>query len=325
MDSSHPSLGHQFSVACNLANHFESISVLTTHYAGESCPSNVEITVIPWKAGKSIFNAVSLLTIGSRILLNYRPDYVFSHMAPLNSIVLGPITRLLRIRHCLWYAHAHNPKLLRIAVAFVNAVISSTRGSFPIKSDKLKLIGQGVDSKLFRRLNMDRSSKFDFTYAGRMDTSKNVHLIIDTLDSLRLEFPEIRLTLIGNESEEFVNESNDIWITAKRSIKRDVLPSELDTHGAFIHAFIGSLDKVLVEAVMMELPVISINPEFMNEFLVFSDTESNQSLYSQARNYMLQDSKSVDKVVNENLQRALKHHELQGWINRLVNVITTIK
>lgn len=325
MDSSHPSLGHQFSVVTRLADNFQKITVLTTQYSGEPCSPNIEITVVPWKKQSPFQNAIQLLLVGSRTLLAFRPNYVFSHMTPLHSIVLGPLTRLLGIRHSLWYAHAHNPRLLRAAVAFVDTVISSTRGSFPFDSDKLHLIGQGVDSKLFINSKSVTSSKFDFIYAGRMNSSKNVEMILQTLEKLKFEFPKIKLTLIGNSSDTYVNKSNRTWVTSLNSIKREDLPREFEKHGAFIHAFIGSLDKVLVEAVMMQMPVISINPEFIKEFLVYGADETDQSLDSQVRNYLLQDSESVDKQVAANLKHALNKHELVGWISRLTNAITTGK
>jgi len=158
-----------------------------------------------------------------------------------------------------------------------------------------------------------------------MDSSKNVEMIIQTLDKLRCEFPEIKLLLIGNSSESLLTEFNSSWVTAQSSIKRENLPREFAKHGTFIHAFIGSLDKVLVEAVMMQMPVLSINPEFLKEFVIFGADESDRSLYSQTRNYLLQDSESIDKVVAVNLERAIDRHELVGWISRLTNVITAGK
>ena len=321
MDSSHPSLGHQFSVVTHLANYFQNISVLTTQYSGEPCPPNIEITVVPWKQRSPVQNAIQLFLVGSRTFFAFRPNYVFSHMAPLQSIVIGPLTRLFRVRHSLWYAHAHNPRLLRTAVTLVDTVISSTKGSFPFDSKKLHLIGQGVDSRLFTKPKEVSNSKFDFIYAGRMDTSKNVELIIHTLEKLKSDFPEIKLTLVGNSSNSYITKSNRTWVTSLNSLKREDLPNEFGKHGAFVHAFLGSLDKVLVEAVMMQMPVLSINPEFKREFLVYGSDGTDQSLSAQVRNYLLQDSESVEKLVAANLEHALGQHELAGWITRLINSI----
>jgi glycosyltransferase involved in cell wall biosynthesis len=321
MDSAHPSLGHQFSVVTKLATNFSSVEVLTTSYSGESLPSNVRVTVIPWKPGSPIRNATILWLTFLKVCIVRKPNFVFSHMAPLSSIVVGSLTRLFRISHTLWYAHAHNPRALRLAVSLVDLVVSSTKGSFPFKTSKLLLIGQGVDARLFARFDTPKLQRYDFIYAGRMDLSKNVELIVSELTDFKTRFPEIKLTLIGNGSSLYVNDSNSNWVVAKESVKRDRLPVEFSKHGTFIHAFIGSLDKVLVEAAMTRLPIISINPEFLREFVTFSPSEIETSFKDQLDNYLVEDAANINQVVVKNFEIATNLHELSGWVSRLTDVI----
>ncbi len=321
MDSTHPSLGHQFSVVTQLASNFSSVEVLTTSYSGESLPSNVRVTTIPWKPGNPFRNASRLWLAFLNICLTRRPNFVFSHMAPLSSIAVASLTRLYRIPHTLWYAHAHKPRSLRLAVSSVDVVVSSTIGSFPIKTPKLLLIGQGVDSRLFAKSEISNASRFDLVYAGRMDSSKNVALIVSKLTEFKTLFPEISLTLIGNGSSIFVDDTNRDWVQAKESVNRNNLPEEFSKQGTFIHAFIGSLDKVLVEAAMMRLPIISINPEFLREFETFSPSDFETSLDYQLNNYFVQNSEDINRVVFKNLEIAQTYHELSGWVSRLTNAI----
>jgi glycosyltransferase involved in cell wall biosynthesis len=321
MDSAHPSLGHQFSVVSQLATNFSSVEVLTTSYSGEALPSNVRVTIIPWKPGSPIKNASILWLTFLKVCIARKPNFVFSHMAPLSSIVVGSLTRLFRIPHTLWYAHAHNPRALRLAVSLVDLVFSSTKGSFPFKTSKLLLIGQGVDSSLFAKFDQSMVPRFSFIYAGRMDSSKNVKLIVSTLTDFKNYFPEIKLTLIWNGSLRFVNEANSNWVVAKESVNRVHLPDEFRKHGTFIHAFIGSLDKVLVEAAMSRLPIISINPEFLREFVTFSPSAGETALQNQLSNYFVMDSSSINQVILKNFEIATNHHELSGWVSRLTNAI----
>ena len=321
MDSAHPSLGHQFSVVTHLAKNFSSVEVLTTSYSGESLPSNVRVTTVTWKPGNPFRNASQLWLAFLKICLTRKPNFVFSHMAPLSSIAIASLTRLCRVPHTLWYAHAHNPISLRLAVSLVDTVVSSTVGSFPFKTSKLILIGQGVDAQLFSKSDTSMTSRFDLVYAGRMDSSKNVLLIISTLAEFKTRFPQIRLTLIGNGSSIFVDDTNRDWVQAKESVKRDNLPGEFVKHGTFIHAFIGSLDKVLVEAAMMRLPIISINPEFLREFETFSPSGFDKSLNNQLNNYFVLNSADIDQAASKNLVIAKTYHELSGWVSRLTNAI----
>jgi hypothetical protein len=110
-------------------------------------------------------------------------------------------------------------------------------------------------------------------------------------------------------------------VHAKESVKRNNLPEEFSKQGTFIHAFIGSLDKVLVEAAMMRLPIISINPEFLREFETFSPSDFETSLDYQLNNYFVQNSEDIDRVVFKNLEIAQVYHELSGWVSRLTNAI----
>lgn len=325
MDSSHPSLGHQISVVNKLAENFAFVEVLTTTYSGEQTPSNVNIKVVPWESKRPIYNGFNLFRTFLKICLNSKPDFVFSHMAPLNSLVIAPITRALKIPHSLWYAHAHKPTLLRLAVASVNTVISSTKGSFPFETSKLILIGQGVDATLFTKQDDRAKSTYDFIYAGRMNSSKNVKQIVTTLEELKSSFPEITLTLVGNGSASFLTESNSDWLIAKESVARENLPFEMSQHGVFIHAFIGSLDKVLVEAAMLKMPIISTNPEFLREFVTFAPSNSQDDLESQIRNFYSQDAKQITQLVQFNYDNSITNHELSGWINRLTKAITLLR
>jgi len=322
MDSSHPSLGHQFSVVTHLAENFSSVEVLTTSYSGESVPSNVRVTTIPWKPRRPIPNATRLWLIFMKTCLVRRPNFVFSHMMPLSSIAVALFTRLFKIRHVLWYAHAHKPPALRLAVSLVDVVVSSTKGSFPFPSSKLILIGQGVDPNIFANSHTSNVSKFDFIYAGRMDASKNVEIIIQALNGFLSKFPQIRLTLIGNGSSFFITNENRTWITSQESVKREALPEELSRHGTFIHAFFGSLDKVLVEAAMMKMPIISTNPEFLIGFESFSPSNQTSDIDSQLRNYFSLNPDLIRQTVSNNFRIATGQHELSGWIQRLTGVIT---
>ena len=242
-------------------------------------------------------------------------------MTPLHSIVVSPIARIFRIQHTLWYAHAQKPILLNLAVKVVDRVVSSTRGSFPIKTRKLTLLGQGVDSRVFSNESENNNSRFKLIYAGRMDKSKNVEQIVDTLSQLKSLFPLITLTLIGNGSIKFLNESNPGWLVARESISRNLLPVEFKKHGTLIHAFIGSLDKVLVEAVFTKMPVVSSNHEFCEEFETYAPIKDRIDLESQLRNYFSLEDYAIQKIVEQNYKIAINRHELTHWITKLVRVI----
>lgn len=56
------------------------------------------------------------------------------------------------------------------------------------------------------------------------------------------------------------------WLNFEPTLSHEKIPEVLSKSDLFIHAFQGSLDKTTVEAVLMGLPLISINHE-VNNFL----------------------------------------------------------
>ena len=322
MDPSHPALAHQFDTVVKLSRNFEKITVLTTKYNGDLVPENVSILVVKWKQGHNFKNIIALNRkfLQIRNLTNY--IHVFFHMTPNHSLALLLTLKMLRKKNILWYAHAFRPAGLAFLVKHVDSIVTSTSGSFPISSNKVNYIGQGIDLEIFN-LNPKKirfnHSKRNFVYAGRMDKSKGVQEIIDLLREIRQNY-DIELTLIGNNSEHFKLSEGLNWIHAMPSVPRKDLPNELIKHDVFIHNFIGSLDKVLIENAMLRMPIITSNLEFANSFELFSKN-SSKNLLDQIVGYLESDFSSINTVLEKNYQNALQNHNLSAWINKLTAVI----
>jgi len=320
IDPNDPSLAHQHEVLLGLAENFEKVTVITTRNAVQTLPKNIDVHVVPWKPKRDIVNSLMLFWSTLVIMSRSKPSYAFTHMLPKHAIIVGLITRLFGIRHVLWYAHASNPLSLRLAKLIVSGVATSTVGSMPLDGPKIRYIGQGVDRNKFQRSARPLNSQNDFLYVGRMDESKNVKLIIDTLQALRIERPNIRLTLIGNNAEKFIVDSQETWITTKNSILRSDLPKEYEKHEIFIHAFLGSLDKVLIEATLVGLPVLTINAEYLTEFIHWTST-SPITLLNQVTGLYSKNLTEIDSILDQNYSIAISRHELEGWILRLTEFI----
>jgi glycosyltransferase involved in cell wall biosynthesis len=322
MDPSHPALAHQFDTVVKLARNFEEITVLTSKYNGDLVPENVSVLVVNWRQGHKFYNIIALNRKFLQIRGLTKYSHVFFHMTPNHSLALLPILKMLRKKNVLWYAHAHQPVGLAFLVRHVDSIVTSTSGSFPISSNKVNYIGQGIDLEIFNsdpeKFRFNQSKK-KFVYAGRMDKSKGVQEIIDLLKEIR-ETYDIELTLIGNNSEHFKLSEGLDWIHAMPSVPRKDLPSELVKHGVFIHNFIGSLDKVLIENVMLRMPIITSNLEFANTFELFSKPP-RMNLHDQIIGYLESDSASINTILEKNYQNALQNHNLLAWINKLTAVI----
>ena len=315
MDASHSALSHQQEVVAKLSEHFQQVTVITGEPPTAPIPINVEVQTIKWRVGSPVRNGARLAFKFFRILIINRPSVVFSHMVPIHAAVTSPISRLFKVRHVLWYAHAVTPLSLRFANLFVDQILTSTPGSCNLTSRKVVPIGQGVDSKLFQFRDRSFGSLVNLVYVGRTDASKNIPEIIDAVTSAKLIFPKLQLAIIGGGPPLSEN-LNLPWVRVRGRAARSELPLVYGNADVFIHAFRGSLDKVLVEAALSGLPVITENDEFQKIFRIFGIRSAPIS--DQLVNLLSSDESVISEIVESNYQTALTKHELAGWITKIV-------
>jgi hypothetical protein len=92
---------------------------------------------------------------------------------------------------------------------------------------------------------------------------------------------------------------------------------------AFIHSCDAALDKVLLEASISKLPVVTINQEFLKFFgsweVLVDFKEIN--LGDELRALLNVNLEELNRVLDQRYQATVDHHELNGWTQRLIKVI----
>lgn len=278
MDDRDTIFAHQAEAVRRLARHFEKVTVLTGVIGEASVPANVEVFSSHWTPGSSFKNIVFFYKSALAIFRkSYRP-VVFSHMTDVQCALISPITKIFRIKHCLWYAHKSRSKYLSWSYFFVDRVLTSTHGSFPFQGRKVRVIGQAIDPELFQWKPASQKPLTRLIHVGRFDPSKNAEMILSAVSKAREGFPNLELTFIGSPSSvkhdayhsKFLNkirvDSEYSWVKLLDSVPRSELPNYLSNKDIFIHAFEGSLDKTLIEATFTGLPVVTINREYIFQF-----------------------------------------------------------
>ncbi len=335
LDLDDPILSHQASTVLELAKHFHLVTVLTGRLGNFAAPPNVQIISTGWNPGSGLRNALNTFRLGILNLIRLRPDVVFTHMADLQAALLSPVIRFLGIRHVFWYAHAHNSKFLKFANLFVDVLVSSTRGSMPLKSRKVRLIGQSIDISLFKfsKVNVKKSGRY--LHVGRIDSSKQIGLICEAyLDVFRDE-NESSLTFIGSSSNpksksyqlqifsQYEDEISAGKINFLAAVPRTSLPEVYSTYDVFMHAFIGSLDKTLLEATAVGLPVVTINPEYESEFGTWSRVDSRApTLKEELSAFLRFDADKISEEANRRKLIVNQFHSQNLWISKLLSLLT---
>jgi glycosyltransferase involved in cell wall biosynthesis len=329
---------HQREVVDALSKFFETVEVFTTEIGSESLKKNVRVFHIPWKANSALRNMVSIIKTLYPVLIRNRTSVLFTHMTDVHAAMLAPLTWLLKMRHILWYAHAKNSKYLIWSSFFVSKIVSSTPGSCNLGINKRKIlyINQGIDSKNFpyfgRRFN--RLSKV--MYYGRLDPSKNIHMFLDLILRLNRSPYKYSIDVFGRpanlESEKyFLDIASSLTVNSQEAsiifhdpIARALIPEIAKKFDIFLNLYAGSLDKTLIEATFMGMPVITWNEEYCSQFGTWSDSSVSETLDFIIKEFESINSMSEIEIHKEIIMRlslALRDHSFKGWINRLDGVL----
>ena len=321
-----------------LSQFFGTVEVFTTEVGSEPLPRNVKVSHIPWKADAPLSNAVTVLRHLYPALIRDRTSVLFTHMTDVHAAILAPLTWLLKMRHILWYAHAKNSKYLIWSSFFVSKIVSSTPGSCNLGINKRKVlyINQGIDPKNFPYCPRSPKRLRKILYYGRLDASKNIHMFLDLVVKLNRSPDKYSLDVFGQpaniESEKYFfdvvsshkTKSQKASITFHDPVARALIPDIAKRYDIFLNLFSGSLDKTLVEATFMGMPVVTWNLEYCSQFGTWSNFPASATL-----DFIIKEFEALDSMKNGALQGeiarrlnlAIKSHSFEGWIDRLVRVL----
>lgn len=331
MDKTHPALSHQVDVVEGLAKKFASVSVLTGSSNYIPTLGNISVISTNWIPGQNIRNVLRFYFHFFSVIKLRKFSSVFSHMTLIQSSLIAPILKFLHVRHLVWYAHAENSKFLRWVHFWSDGILTSTRGSCPIQGKKVAYLGQSIDPEQFKQ---NPSGKFPLqkcVHIGRQDPSKNLELIIQSVARLRAKYPTLSLELVGDplgpQSEAYVfnlkntwrKSLDEGWLVFSPAIPRELIPETLRRSDLFVHAFVGSLDKSLIEATMITMPVATLNREYIREFGSWSTNSS--SLESELESVLKLSAPELFEVSLSRRLRAIENHSYSKWICNLSNIL----
>jgi hypothetical protein len=113
------------------------------------------------------------------------------------------------------------------------------------------------------------------------------------------------------------------WLKFFPGVSREEVPHILEKSHAFIHSCNAALDKVILEANLSNVPVITSNEEFIKGFGSWAENANIKSIdLLEELNAALDTPKSeLEKIVNQRYKETLANHELKGWTIRLLKII----
>lgn len=131
-----------------LAARLDHLHVICQENPNPILPSNVTVHSMGKESGAGRMAQAWRFTQHLRRLAP-QVDGIFCHMIPRYVLFAAPWTRLHRKPLLLWYTHRQASAELRIAVRLASHILTASPGSFPLKTDKLSVMGHGIETDLF--------------------------------------------------------------------------------------------------------------------------------------------------------------------------------
>ena len=273
-DADDVALGFAISWLAELAKHVAAIDVITMRVGRYALPEHVRVYSVGKEKGSSEPRRfLEFYRILFRLLRQYHYDGCFAHMMPLFAVMAAPFLRLKNIPIVLWYAHKSVTPTLRMALLFVNRVVTPSPESFRIASSKARVIGHGIDTQRFipRPQSNEENRPFTVLTVGRLSKSKRVEILIGAIALFRRQYPEmaIALNIVGTAA----TKADEAYVArlhqqvAQRSLSdivrfigsvpfQDVVACYQAADGFISVSDTGSLDKAVLEAMSCGLPIL---------------------------------------------------------------------
>ena len=197
-DADDSALGFTVTWLAEFAKHVTAIDVITMRAGRFDLPPNVRVYSVGKEKGYSEFRRFfEFYRLLFRLLREHRYDACFAHMMPLFAVMAAPVLRLKKIPIVLWYAHKSVTPMLRLATKLVDRVVTSVPEGFRVKTEKVRIVGQGIPTDLFLPASPLRSEKsvFSIVMVGRISMFKRIDLLFEAITAIKRRAPDITLAV----------------------------------------------------------------------------------------------------------------------------------
>lgn len=157
---------------------------------------------------------------------------------------------------------------------------------FNIPSEKICVIPNGIDNSLIGKISVEekkvlkqklgfRKDEIILIFSGRLDKSKGLNLLIDAFKEVCIQFDDIRLVIVGEDSgpdtvSEYFLMCKDIWskVTFTGYVNYETMQSlyEIADIG-IVPSIYDQCPYVVLEMICYNIPLIISNIDGLNEIL----------------------------------------------------------
>lgn len=293
-----------------LSSRFSEVKVLCLAKGVYDLPDNVEVISLGKERGVSKRGQMLRLFVEIPKLL-YKVDVVFAHMAPEYVRAIYPFNIIFRRPILFWYAHVKVSPLAKWALGKVDFVLTPSKESFEVDSEKVVATGHGIDTERFSPAVSGANPVEEILAVSRISRVKRVETLIEALNILVNEKKvQVKVNIYGEparrEDDEYLEglkdlvaryklEQNFIW---KGGIANKETPEIYKKHKVFVRMQGGGgFGKTELEAMSAGVPAITPTSVYQSELGDFAD-----DLYFEEDNA---------KMLADKLEKVLKWSDLE--------------
>ncbi|MES2006827.1 MAG: glycosyltransferase family 4 protein [Patescibacteria group bacterium] len=256
------------------AQHCEQVTVVCLKRGEYNLPSNVRVLSLGKEENTSKFTRVIRFY---RYIISTRHNYdaVFVHMNAEYAVLGGWLFKRWGKKVSLWYAHKSVTRMLQFAMRFIDVVFTVAPDSFKIDSEKVRAVGHGIDTELFKPDIRESSIETRLITSGRIAGSKHLLEMLTMLDVLHTRGELFTFTVVGepttNEEARYATELRqeigkrpyNAKVYMRGGLLHENLPKVLNLQDLFLNfATTGNMDKAGLEALSTGVPVLTTNEAF---------------------------------------------------------------
>jgi glycosyltransferase involved in cell wall biosynthesis len=258
-----------------LAPHCQYLDVITMQAGRIDVADNVRVFSLGKERGHSEpYRAVVFYRLLFNLLRERHYDACFAHMQPLFTVMGGPLLKLYKVPVTMWYTHKSVTPKLQQAERMAHRVVTASPESFRIVSDKVRIVGHGIDTQFFTPAAERQNGKFTILSVSRISPVKRLETIIEAAHRLAQDDHDFCLRIVGNvypHDEAYARQLHHMVenlnledkVEFAGEVPHHAIAQEYQSANVMINmSNTGSVDKAVLEAMACGMPVITANEAF---------------------------------------------------------------
>ena len=326
----------------------EKIYVIALEKRLADLPENIEVYSLGKENGNNgMMRFVKFNRYLAKTVLHKKVDIIFTHMCPEYALLAFPYAKIMGVPVVMWYSHGNVDIRLRLAHLLVDRVVASSRHGFRLQSNKLTIVGQGIDVEQFKpkaSIPAHPDGKKTVLSAGRISPVKDYKTLIESVGILinRKRIKGLEFKIAGGAP---LRQEDAYLSSLKDMVGKYRLEDHVHFTGPIPHSRIegyyqscdlfisasntGSLDKAVLEAMACGKIVLTSNEAFKEVFDVHADrlmfAKGNAEGLAQQIDSLSKMDEAGRKQLGEQLRDSVvRGHSLDALTDKLVDVFESL-